>query len=69
MDKRSTSRSKARPLLAGKLRCSVDARKLPHEGNTDGGLVSRLLSPYNKIQLYMCPIICIVRYNFGRFIR
>ena len=50
------------------LQCGRE-EKLPHEGNNDGVLVSRLPSPYNKVQLYMCPIIYAVLYHFGRFIR
>ena len=44
---------KARPLLAGTWRCSVGARKLPHEGPSDGGLVSRLPLTYEYIHLYI----------------
>ena len=60
MDEISTGESKTRPLLSGTLRCSAGARKLPHEGNKDGGLGTRLPSPYNKVKLYICPIIYIV---------
>ena len=60
MDKRSTGRSKTRPLLASTWRCSVGARKLPHESNNVGGLVRRLPSPFNKVQLYVCPTLYIV---------
>ena len=58
MEKRSTRRSKARPLPAGTWPCHVGARKLPHEENNDGRMVSRLPSPYNKIQLNMCLVFC-----------
>ena len=48
---------------------AVWTRRSSRKGKNDGGLVSRLPTPYNKVQLYMCPIIYIVLYHFGRFIR
>ena len=68
VDKMSTGRSKARPIWEGTCRCSVGARKLPYEENNAGGLVSRLPSPYNKVQQYMCSIIDTILHQLGWFI-
>ena len=60
MDKISTGRYKVLRLLSDTWRCSVGARKLPHEGNNDGGLVSRLPSPYNRVQPHI-----VIRTKYG----
>ena len=52
---------KTRPIVADPWRYSMGARKLPHEGHSDGGLDSHFTLPYNKlIFLRLMSYICII---------